>query len=87
MGVMTGLFVSAYISLPWPVDAPPPKNELYACLVLAGTGIFLIPVFLAAAVLKVGNLANDGVKLGRNLSTCSRDPSSSLLNDNAENGQ
>lgn len=53
---------------------------------LAGAGVFLLPVLLAAAIVKKGNLANDGIKLGRNLSTCSRDPSSSLLSDNTENG-
>ncbi|XP_008202989.1 protein tincar isoform X3 [Nasonia vitripennis] len=71
----------AYLSLPWPADAPPPKIELHACLALAGTGVLLLPILLAAACLKLGNLANDGIKLGRQLSTCSRDPpTSSLLN-------
>ncbi|XP_043289073.1 protein tincar isoform X2 [Venturia canescens] len=76
----------AYLSLPWPADSQPPKWELHACIVLAGTGVLLLPVLLAAAFLKLGNLANDGVKLGRHLSTCTRDPPSSLLNSNAANG-
>ncbi|XP_058794885.1 protein tincar isoform X2 [Phymastichus coffea] len=76
----------AYLSLPWPLDAPPPKLELHACLVLACAGVLLLPILLASACLKLGNLANDGVKLGRHLSTCSRDPPSSLLNGNTENG-
>ncbi|XP_032683675.1 protein tincar isoform X2 [Odontomachus brunneus] len=76
---------AAYLSLPWPADAPPPKIELYACLVLAGTGVVLLPVLLGAAFLKLGNLANDGIKLGRHLSACSRDPPSSLLANNADN--
>ncbi|XP_025155773.1 protein tincar [Harpegnathos saltator] len=76
---------AAYLSLPWPADAPPPKIELYACLVLAGTGVVLLPVLLGAAFLKLGNLANDGIKLGRHLSACSRDPPSSLLTNNADN--
>ncbi|XP_029038168.2 protein tincar isoform X2 [Osmia bicornis bicornis] len=75
---------AAYLSLPWPADAPPPKVELYACLVLAGTGVVLLPVLLGAAFLKLGNLANDGVKLGRHLSACSRDPPSSLLTNNLD---
>ncbi|XP_072760069.1 protein tincar isoform X2 [Anoplolepis gracilipes] len=75
----------AYLSLPWPADAPPPKIELYACLVLAGTGMVLLPVLLGAAFLKLGNLANDGIKLGRHLSACSRDPPSSLLTNNPDN--
>ncbi|XP_076681277.1 transmembrane protein tincar isoform X4 [Andrena cerasifolii] len=75
----------AYLSLPWPADAPPPKVELYGCLVLAGTGVVLLPVLLGAAFLKLGNLANDGIKLGRHLSACSRDPPSSLLTNNPDN--
>ncbi|XP_061933671.1 protein tincar isoform X3 [Apis cerana] len=78
-----GIF-PAYLSLPWPADAPPPKVELYACLVLAGAGVVLLPVLLGAAFLKLGNLANDGVKLGRHLSACSRDPPSSLLTNNPD---
>lgn len=80
---------TAYLSLPWPADAPPPKIELHACLALAGTGVLLLPILLAAACLKLGNLANDGIKLGRQLSTCSRDPStSSLLNAaNSDTGE
>lgn len=76
---------AAYLSLPWPADAPPPKIELYACLVLAGAGAVLLPVLLGAAFLKLGNLANDGIKLGRHLSACSRDPPSSLLTNNPDN--
>ncbi|KYM98390.1 hypothetical protein ALC62_10914, partial [Cyphomyrmex costatus] len=79
------LLAAAYLSLPWPADAPPPKIELYACLVLAGTGVVLLPVLLGAAFLKLGNLANDGIKLGRHLSACSRDPPSSLLTNNPDN--
>ncbi|XP_025268311.1 protein tincar isoform X1 [Camponotus floridanus] len=75
----------AYLSLPWQADAPPPKIELYACLVLAGVGIVLLPVLLGAAFLKLGNLANDGIKLGRHLSACSRDPPSSLLSNSPDN--
>lgn len=81
------IILSAYLSLPWPADAPPPKIELYACLVLAGTGIILLPVLLGAAFLKLGNLANDGIKLGRHLSACSRDPPSSLLTNNPDNSK
>lgn len=86
---MTGWLVifAAYLSLPWPADAPPPKVELYACLVLAGAGVVLLPVLLGAAFLKLGNLANDGVKLGRHLSACSRDPPSSLLTNNPDHSE
>lgn len=80
-------FLSAYLSLPWPADAPPPKIELHACLVLAGAGVVLLPVLLGTAFLKLGNLANDGIKLGRHLSACSRDPPSSLLTNNPDNSE
>ncbi|XP_011301802.1 protein tincar isoform X2 [Fopius arisanus] len=71
----------AYLSLPWPAEVQPPKIELHACIVLTGTGVLLLPILVAAAFLKLGNLANDGVKLGRHSSTCTRDPPSSLLSD------
>jgi len=74
----------AYIALPWPGETPPPKIELYACVVLAGAGIILLPVLLGAAIFKFGNLANDGIKLGRHLSACSRDPPSSFLTSNPD---
>lgn len=67
-----------YASLPWPVT-PPPRLELYACLGLIGMAVILLPFFLIAAVFKIGNLANDGFKLGRHLSTCTADPPSVLL--------
>ncbi|KAJ8664444.1 hypothetical protein QAD02_006106 [Eretmocerus hayati] len=76
----------AFLSLPWPADAPPPKAELHACLALLGAGLLLLPILLAAAFLKLGNLANDGIKLGRSLSTCSRDPPSSVLNGYTDSG-
>ncbi|XP_020300399.1 protein tincar isoform X2 [Pseudomyrmex gracilis] len=76
---------AAYLSLPWPADAPPPNIELYACVVLAGVGAVLLPVLVGAAAFKLGNLANDGIKLGRHLSACSRDPPSSLLTNNPDN--
>ncbi|KAL2741655.1 protein tincar-like isoform X1 [Vespula maculifrons] len=78
---------ATYLSLPWPADAPPPKIELHACLVLAGAGVVLLPVLLGTAFLKLGNLANDGIKLGRHLSACSRDPPSSLLTNNPDNSE
>ncbi|XP_053594611.1 protein tincar isoform X1 [Microplitis demolitor] len=77
----------AYLSLPWPTDVQPPKFELHVCIVLTGTGVLLLPILLAAAFLKLGNLANDGIKLGRHTSTCTRDPPATLLGNNAvDNG-
>ncbi|XP_069698500.1 protein tincar-like isoform X2 [Periplaneta americana] len=68
-----------YAALPWPGPSPPPRLELYVYLALTGVAVLLIPFFLAAAVFKIGNLANDGFKLGRHLSTCGADPASSVV--------
>ncbi|XP_063588514.1 uncharacterized protein LOC134765695 [Penaeus indicus] len=61
-----------YASLPWPQD--PPFVELNAYVGLVGASVVLLPFFLVTSLLKVGNLGNDGFKLGASLSTCSRDP-------------
>lgn len=79
--------LSAYLSLPWPADAPPPKLELHACLALMCAGVLLLPILMAVAFFKLGNLANDGIKLGRNLSICSRDPTSSLHAASSDSGE
>lgn len=69
-----------YAVLPWPVN-PPPRLELNAYLAFLGISVIALPFFLIAAVFKVGNLANDGFKLGRSLSTCTADPPSVLLGE------
>ncbi|XP_071536349.1 uncharacterized protein [Panulirus ornatus] len=63
-----------YASLPWPEGEDPPYVELNAYVGLVGASVVVVPFFLVTSVLKVGNLANDGFKLGASLSTCSRDP-------------
>nr|CAD7456785.1 unnamed protein product [Timema tahoe] len=68
-----------YVELPWPVGKTPPRLELHACLGLTGAAILLLPFFLTSALLKIGNLANDGFKLGRHLTACTADPPSVLL--------
>lgn len=69
------LRVSAgFVSLPWPVSAPPPRVEVHAVGGLTVAAVVLLPFFLASALLRVGNLANDGVKLGQELATCSSEP-------------
>ncbi|XP_044018083.1 protein tincar isoform X2 [Aphidius gifuensis] len=75
----------AYLSLPWTTEVQPPKFELHACIVLTGTGVLLLPILLAAAFLKLGNLANDGIKLGRDSNNCSRDSTSTILANGHEN--
>lgn len=62
-----------YASLPWPEDEQP-YVELNAYVGLVGASVVVLPFFLVTSVVKVGNLANDGFKLGTSLSTCSRDP-------------
>ncbi|XP_068085891.1 protein tincar [Anabrus simplex] len=56
-----------------------PRLEVHAYLALTGAAVLLLPFFLTAAVFKIGNLANDGFKLGRHMSTCSADPPGVLL--------
>ncbi|XP_064104586.1 uncharacterized protein LOC135214323 [Macrobrachium nipponense] len=62
-----------YASLPWPEDQQP-YIELNAYVGLVGASVVVLPFFLVTSAVKVGNLANDGFKLGASLSTCSRDP-------------
>ncbi|KAI4461529.1 protein tincar [Holotrichia oblita] len=45
-------------------------------LILTGAAILFIPFFVVTAIFKVGNLANDGHKLGRHLSACSKERAS-----------
>ncbi|KAF6217352.1 hypothetical protein GE061_001706 [Apolygus lucorum] len=63
--------------LPWGLDAAP-RTDLQACLILTGLAIVLLPFFFFSCLIKVGNLANDGFKLGRNLSACGVEPEDSL---------
>lgn len=66
-----------YISLPWPEDKQP-YLELNLYVGLVGAGVVLLPFFFISFMFKIGNLSNDGYKLGYNLSTCSMDPPSVL---------
>jgi hypothetical protein len=45
---------------------------------LVGAGVVLLPFYLVAFLFKIGNLANDGYKLGYKLSACAMDPPSIL---------
>nr|CAH7721512.1 unnamed protein product [Callosobruchus chinensis] len=64
--------VLGYSMLAWPQGLP--YVELNCSLGLTGAAFLLLPIFISVAVLKVGNLANDGYKLGRQMGTCSREP-------------
>ncbi|CAL4244555.1 unnamed protein product, partial [Meganyctiphanes norvegica] len=50
-----------YASLPWP-GGQSPYAALNAMVGLIGSAVVLLPFFFVAAVLKVGNLGNDGFK-------------------------
>ncbi|KAJ1521189.1 hypothetical protein ONE63_002879 [Megalurothrips usitatus] len=63
-----------FVSLPWPEAAPPPRAEVAAVGGLTAAAAAVLPFFFASALLKVGNLANDGHKLGHELAACSAEP-------------
>ena len=72
-----------YIALPWPEDKQP-YLELNLYVGLVGAGVVLLPFFFISFMFKIGNLPNDGYKLGYNLSTCSLDPPSVLARSAGE---
>ncbi|XP_008198381.1 protein tincar isoform X2 [Tribolium castaneum] len=74
--------ILGYSLLAWPENLPVPYLELNCSLGLTGAAILLLPLFLVATLFKIGNLANDGFKLGRQLSTCSREPANEILTNN-----
>ncbi|KAG5889821.1 hypothetical protein JTB14_023147 [Gonioctena quinquepunctata] len=63
---------AGYSLLSWPGGLP--YLEMNCSLGLTGAAFLLLPFFISVAILKVGNLANDGYKLGRQMGTCSREP-------------
>ncbi|XP_030768318.1 protein tincar isoform X3 [Sitophilus oryzae] len=64
--------ILGYSVLSWPDGLP--YFELNCSLGLNGAVFLLLPIFFSVAILKIGNLANDGYKLGRQMSMCSREP-------------
>ncbi|KAF4522366.1 hypothetical protein B566_EDAN012223 [Ephemera danica] len=58
---------AVYASLPWRETVVSPELELNIYLGLVGIATLLLPFFL------VGNLGNDGFKLGHQMSACSRE--------------
>ncbi|KAF7273201.1 hypothetical protein GWI33_014092 [Rhynchophorus ferrugineus] len=64
--------ILGYSILSWPEGLP--YFELNCSLGLNGAVFLLLPIFFSVAILKIGNLANDGYKLGRQMSMCSREP-------------
>ena len=53
---------TAYLELPWPLHHEP-LFQLNAYVVLTALAVVILPFFFVCAVVRVGNLANDGVKL------------------------
>ncbi|CRK92475.1 CLUMA_CG006047, isoform A [Clunio marinus] len=51
-----------------------PVIELNMQLIFCGLTLLFLPLFLLSALFKVGNLANDGVKLSSRKGTCSSEP-------------
>lgn len=58
--------------LTWKGGAP--VTELNMQLIFCALTLLFLPLFLASALFKIGNLANDGVKLSARKGTCSSDP-------------
>ncbi|GBL91817.1 Protein tincar [Araneus ventricosus] len=52
-----------YVSLPWPPQGQP-YFELNAYVAFIGAAVVLMPFFVILALMKVGNYANDGHKIG-----------------------
>lgn len=51
-----------------------PVTELNMQLIFCALTLLFLPLFLASALFKIGNLANDGVKLSSRKGTCTSDP-------------
>ena len=66
-----------YLALPWQ-DRKQPYLELNVFVGLVGAGVVLLPFYFISFMFKIGNLANDGFKLGYHLSACPMDPPSIL---------
>ena len=52
-----------YVALPWP-ESKQPLLELNLYVGLVGAGVVLVPFYFISFMFKIGNLANDGYKLG-----------------------
>lgn len=55
-----------YMNLSWP-NGEPPLPSSYAYIVLIAAGVVILPFFIIVSLMRVGNYANDGNKLGRSL--------------------
>lgn len=66
-------FFLIYVALPWP-DGQEPYLELNMFVGLVGASVVLLPFYTISFLFKIGNLANDGYKMGYNVSSCTMDP-------------
>lgn len=66
---------TAYLELPWPLHQQP-LFELNAYVVLTALAVVILPFFFVCTVVRVGNLANDAVKLSAEPSSAPVSPSS-----------
>lgn len=75
---------TSYLSLQWP-NGEPPYRELNAYVILTGIGVVILPFFVVATMMKIGNYPNDGRKLGkakRSKSGSSNDASKECVYEN-----
>ena len=54
---------TSYLSLSWPKNSPT-YRELHVYVILTGAGVVLMPFFVVATMMKIGNQSNDGEKIG-----------------------
>jgi hypothetical protein len=62
-----------------------PATELNMQLIFCALTLLFLPLFLASALFKIGNLANDGIKLSARKGTCSSDEPVVFIEDDANN--
>lgn len=58
-----------------------PQTELNMQLIFCGLTLLFLPLFLASALFKIGNLANDGMKLSARKGTCSSEQQPIFVED------
>jgi hypothetical protein len=62
-----------------------PVTELNMQLIFCGLTLLFLPLFLASALFKIGNLANDGMKLSARKGTCSSEQQPIFVEDEGAN--
>ena len=62
-----------------------PATELNMQLIFCGLTLLFLPLFLASALFKIGNLANDGIKLSSRKGTCTTEQQPIFGEDDGNN--